>query len=194
MSVECDRRWWQRPETRHKYDWKTSEWIAERLDRCWAAAELFSWDNACQRASADDQRSSIHFYTDTQQNINNPYRYNMTSWLHQHLTSSSSSSSSDRTGPLHQPSPGVSTTASPRPLGVNAKKCAVGDLLNLRLACATCLTTRAGASSYCHELWQCTMDWHVVVKSYQHLIQTYNPPYNVDSITTLWLIPMSGKH
>ena len=65
MSVECDRRWWQRPETRHKYDWKTSEWIAERLDRCWAAAELFSWDNACQRASADDQRSSIHFYTDT---------------------------------------------------------------------------------------------------------------------------------
>ena len=34
----------------------------------------------------------------------------------------------DGRGRLRQPSPGVSTTASPRPLGVNAKSRAVGDL------------------------------------------------------------------
>jgi len=76
------------------------------------------------------------------------------------VSSSSSSSSSDRIdggrGPLCQPSPGVSTTASPGPLGTNAKRCAVGDLLKPRVAWATCpagqepvriaatLTTREG--------------------------------------------------
>ena len=37
----------------------------------------------------------------------------------------------DGRGLLRQPSPGVSTTASPWPLGTNAKRCAVGNLLNL---------------------------------------------------------------
>ena len=37
----------------------------------------------------------------------------------------SSSDRIDGRGPLRQPSPGVSTTASPRPLGTNAKRCDV---------------------------------------------------------------------
>jgi len=54
----------------------------------------------------------------------------------------------------------MSTTASPGPLGANAKRCAVGDLLDPRVAWATCSsapTRRAGAGLYCRGLWQCMM-------------------------------------
>jgi len=78
-----------------------------------------------------------------------------------------------RRGPLRQPSPGVSTTASPGPLGVNAKRCAVGDLMKPRVAWATCSpapTGRAGASSDWRDLLQRAMGWRVVVESY-HMVE-----------------------
>ena len=76
-------------------------------------------------------------------------------------------------GPLLQPSPGVSTTASPSPLGANAKRCTVGDLLKPQVAWGTCSpapTGRAGASSDCRDLLQCVMGWRVVIKSY-HMVK-----------------------
>jgi len=67
----------------------------------------------------------------------------------------SSSDHIDGRGPLRQLFPGVSTTASSGPLGKNAKRCAVGDLLNPRVTWATyspAPTGSAGASSYCRNL------------------------------------------
>jgi len=62
--------------------------------------------------------------------------------LYHNVLSPSSTDLIDGRGPLRQPTPGVSTTASPGPLGTNAKRCAVGDLLDPRVAWATCSTTQ----------------------------------------------------
>jgi len=90
-----------------------------------------------------------------------------------HAIKSSSSDRIDGRGPLRQPSPGVSTTASPGsgPLGANAKRCAVGHVMKPRVAWATCSpapTGRAGASSDCRDLRQRAMGWRVAVESLPH--------------------------
>jgi len=91
-------------------------------------------------------------------------------------------------------SPGVSTTASPGPLGANAKRCVVGDLMKTRVSWATCSpapTERAVAISDCRYLWQCAMGWCVVVESYHMAEQWVSPPINdvpvVSSNSKIWV-------